>query len=221
MTTFKRGIALVAGSLVVLGLQTHAWGQPAGGTAGSEAWYKIVTGIIGIPAAAIGLIISINLLRKTTLESRKLELEIREKQITLEGGKLAGGALEEIAKPIGDSQRALLLVVRFAVLELTLRLWSIVPASVAYLTGAIPVALFFTVGEKLFADIRPTSASGIVILVVPRVINDAFGLIYWIIVFGFGWPLLKDTCRFLGIPVESLLDLPFLGRRRQQPPAAA
>jgi len=44
-----------------------------------EAWYKVVTGILAISGAIVGLIIFFNVLRKTTLESRKLELEIRKK----------------------------------------------------------------------------------------------------------------------------------------------
>jgi hypothetical protein len=42
-----------------------------------EALDKVITGII---EAILGLIVALNVIRKTTPESRKLELEIRQKQ---------------------------------------------------------------------------------------------------------------------------------------------
>jgi hypothetical protein len=47
--------------------------------ASSEPWYKIATGVIAIPTAMLGLLFSYRLLRKTNLETKKLQLEIDEK----------------------------------------------------------------------------------------------------------------------------------------------
>jgi hypothetical protein len=199
-------VALVVGSASVVAAQ----GGEAG--AGSEAWYKVVTGVIGIPAAVVALAIAVKVLRKTTLESRKLELEIVEKQKTL-GEEFAKQGLQDFAKPIGDTQRALLLVVRFAVLELTLRLWAIVPAAFGQLTGSVPYVLFFIGGEPMMERLGTLSAPVMGALAATKAIDLAFDVVYWSIVFGFGWPLLKDTCTFLGIEIKSVFDLPFIGRR--------
>ncbi len=194
-------------SLLVAPLTASA--QAAPGSSG-EAWYKIVTGIIAIPAAIVGLIVALNTIRKTSLESKKLELEIREKQ-----GVVATTAESEtmrtLAHPVGESQRAILLVLRFVLLELSLRIWNIVPSAVLLLTGTIPAAwiLMYPSGiEKL----NPRSALMMAIFLVPKVISILLDVVYWVIVFGFGWPLFKDTCRYFKIPIGSLFDVPFISR---------
>ena len=198
-------VALVVASAPVVTAQGTGTG------AASEAWYKVATGIIGIPAALVALAIAVKVLRKTTLESRKLELEIVEKQKIL-GQEFAKQGLQDIAKPIGDNQRALLLVVRFAVLELTLRLWGFVPAAFAKLTGSAPLVLYF-IGGDMAQSLDSRSAPIVSAIAATAAISLALDVVYWSIVFGFGWPLLKDTCRFLGIEIRSLFDLPFIGRR--------
>lgn len=199
-------VALVVASAPVVTAQGTGTG------AASEAWYKVATGIIGIPAAVVALAIAVKVLRKTTLESRKLELEIVEKQKIL-SQEFAKQGLQDIAKPIGDSQRALLLVVRFAVLELTLRLWGFVPAAFAKLTGSAPLVLYFIGGDQIEQSFDSRSAPVVSAIAATAAISLALDVVYWSIVFGFGWPLLKDTCRFLGIEIRSVFDLPFIGRR--------
>ena len=50
---------------------------------GGEEWYNVIMGIIAIPAAILGVVISWNMVRKTRLETRKIELDIDEKEKVL------------------------------------------------------------------------------------------------------------------------------------------
>jgi hypothetical protein len=200
---------------LVVTIVSSAWGADnAMAVPGSgEAWYKIVTGILAIPATLIGFVVTINTLRKTTLESRKLELEIREKQMSMSRATPGEGRLDDITRPITDSQRALLLVVRYVVLELTLKLWNFVPFVVGYITESVPWMFLLGAQQHWFpTDLKPTSPLVISAFIIPKIIDLGFHIVYWFIVFGFGWPLLKDTFNFLNIPINGLFDLPWLGR---------
>ena len=114
-----------------------------------------------------------------------------------------------LAFPLGDSQRALLLVVRYVLLELTLRLWGVVPAAVTTVTGTLVGGLYMVTGGEIFSD----GTSMVVISVVPQVLVVALRLVEWVIFFGIGWPLFKDACALLNIPVKSLLDVSTVVRR--------
>jgi hypothetical protein len=104
-----------------------------------EAWYKVITGIISIPAAILGLIVALNVIKKTTLESRKLELEIRQKQTEFSETRDVLPSAEQLARPVGESQRALLLVLRFVILQLAIMLWKVVPTAIGYLLNLSPM----------------------------------------------------------------------------------
>jgi hypothetical protein len=203
---FFIGVAFAATEGLAQGAQLKA-------ASDDEAWYKVVTGIVAIPGAIVGLIISFNVLRKTTLESRKLELEIREKESKLQNEEQGQDTYPNLARPVSNAQIALLLIVRYIILELTLRLWSVVPSAVGYVTDSIPLALYLTLGKDFFRDTNLTSMPVLTTVIIPRLVSVVFSLVYWFMVFGFGWPLLKDTCRYLGIPMSGLLDLPYIGKR--------
>lgn len=183
---------------------------------GGEAWYKVAAGVLGIPAAAVGIVLSYNLTRKTALESRKIELEIEEKQSQHRDSPLPVTAIGSVVQPLAENQLALLLLVRFVVLELTLRMWNVVPSAISFLTSTATSSMY------MWFRNQPGFFSGPSIWVLPlgaAVLGALLDVVYWIIVFGFGWPLFKDTCRFLNIPIQSLWDLPFLGRWRGSPSA--
>jgi hypothetical protein len=52
----------------------------------------------------------------------------------------------------------------------------------------------------------------LIMVIVLKLVSIVFDLVYWFMVFGFGWPLLKDSCRYLGIPMTGLIDLPYIGK---------
>ena len=182
-------------------------------TTGQEAWYKVATGVIAIPAAVIGLIVSINLIKKTNLESRKLELEIREKQGALDAGtQETGQALRYGLSSMAENQRGLILLIRFILLDLAIRFWNVVPSVVGYVTDFASMSVIFMVGADGMSGLEPGSLPMMAMVVGPKIISISFSLVYWFMVFGFGWPLLKDTCSYLGISFKGIFHLPFIGR---------
>ena len=205
---------LTVAVMIVLGVwafDAFAQGAAAERQAAGEAWYKVATGVIGIPVALLGLVLTFNVLRKTTLESRKLELEIQQKHLEVQAASSDQDAVRTIAAPVVDTQRVLLLIVRFVVLELTVRLWNVVPSAVNYVTGIATNVALFAFRDRM-VDFTESSWSFFSTSVLPLVISLLFALVYWSIVFGFGWPLLRDTCAYLNIPLKSLWDLPFAAR---------
>jgi hypothetical protein len=202
----------IAGFIGALLVPASALGQTAP-VSGGEPWYKVVTGIIAIPAAVIALVISLKMIRKTSLESRKLELEIQEKQDLATKSISDTPTLRGLIEPVGDSQRALILLVRFVVLDLAVRLWDIVPSAVTYLTNKAPAALLLS--RAMVSNAAPGRGWMIGVVTGQAVISLLFEIVYWVIVFGFGWPLFKDTCRYLNIPIGGILDLPFIRWKNQ------
>jgi hypothetical protein len=196
--------------LGLLAVATAAYAD-TGGAAG-EAWYKVIVGVLGIPLALATLVVTVNSVRKTRLESRKLELEISLRQRELFGPGGVPPAVAQLLSPIGDAQRALALVLRFVLLQLAITLWKVVPTAIGYVTKPLPYVLYAAFGEQVFAKFEPTAPLTLVFFGVSTLVAAILDLAYWIIVFGFGWPLLKDTCAFLGIPLADILDVPILRR---------
>jgi hypothetical protein len=201
--------------ITLLCAPTTAFAQSA--NVSQEPWYKIATGIIAIPAALLGLVFSYRLLRKTNLEARKLELEIQEKQDKFQSASEGEGlqALKELVEPIGVSQRFSILFLRFIILELTLRLWSFIPAVITKILSITTYSLLFVVDpESISMD--PRSVTGATFLIGPQLLDLALDAVYWVIVFGFGWPLLKDAGRVMGISFSGIFDLPFFWKRKRK-----
>jgi hypothetical protein len=198
--------------LVVLSVPAQAVSAPDAGATG-EVWYKVATGVIAIPAALVGLIASWNLARKTRLEAKKIEIEVREHESSVIERQPSDSAARVFAAQLSGGQRALLLLVRFIMLELTLRIWDIVPSAVRSLLTVATAggAVWVSHANPEYSFGSPYSI--MVIALVPQAIGLLLGVVYWLIVFGLGWPLLKDTCLFLNIPLKGLLDLPRLARR--------
>lgn len=180
---------------------------------GADPWYKIIAGIIAIPAAALGVLVSWNMMRKTRLETQKLAIEIAEKQKAISSQSSPAEKLELLALPLSNSQLALLIIIRFVLLDITLRLWSFVPWVISQ-TGAVVLygfLLFFGI-EKF-----PQGQTMIVMSAAPAFVNAILDVVRWVIIFGFGWPLFKDTCTFLNIPIKGLFDVPRIGWAKTNP----
>lgn len=199
----------------LLAMMPYGTAAAAEASATTEPWYKIIAGIVAIPASIIGLAVSYRLFRKTNLESRKLELEIDEKERQLKNisGTPGVEALRGLAQPLAQSQRLSILILRFVILELTLRIWNFVPSAVGYITTAATYAALFVLGEDASSALRPWSPTGAAVVIGPTAIRLLFDIVYWFIVFGFGWPILRDACAILGIRITGLFDLPGLARR--------
>ena len=184
----------------------------------TDPWYKVDAGVIAVPGAAIGLLVSWNMMRKTRLETKKLEIEIAEKQHAISQQSSPAEKLELLASPLGETRRALLIIIRYVLLDITLRLWNFVPTVVSFVGSAVVYGFILIVGTAgLNQATAPFQAYMPFMAVAPRAIDALLDVVYWLIVFGFGWPLFKDTCAFLNIPVKSLFDLPRIGWARTNP----
>jgi hypothetical protein len=75
--------------------------------------------------------------------------------------------------------------------------------------------LLFVIGPESFTT-DPRSVTGATVLIAPQVIDLAFDIVYWFIVFGFGWPLLKDVGKVMGISFSGIFDLPFFWKRKRK-----
>lgn len=184
----------------------------------SQPWYQVIAGIAGLPAVVTGIVVSWNMMRKSRLENRKLELEITEKEKALTGPTTTAEKLELIAAPLGNTQRALLIVVRYIVLELVLMILGAIGDALGMMVRfAIFGLLWFLTGGNVSGETVKTVSIGLA--GTQQVLDVVFSALHWIILIGFGWPLFKDACALLRIPVKSLLDLPWIasgGRARSE-----
>jgi putative flippase GtrA len=149
------------------------------------------------------------------METRKLALEIGEKQKEIVSGASPADKLEMLVAPLGNNQLALLILVRFVLLYLTLELWDLVPAVFSTITSLIAAMVYGAIWLFQSETSRALSGSAVIVVVamLPAGLRFIFSIVSWSITLGFGWPLFKDTCAFLNIPIKSLFDLPTLWRR--------
>jgi hypothetical protein len=126
-----------------------------------------------------------------------------------------------LVEPLGHNQLALLILVRFVLLYLTISLWNIVPAAITFLTGAFAGvaygAIWLLGASESLESWFDGSWLAMSVVMLPTLLRTVSSVFYWTLLLGFGWPLLKDTCAFLNIPMNSLFDLPILWRRRVSP----
>lgn len=98
-------------------------------TADAIPWWTMVTGIIAIPAAVLAIAVSYVMVKKTRLESRKLELEIAEKESLLGSAdaRSTGRSVEVSATEILlEDRRVQDLILRSILLLFILQTWNIV-----------------------------------------------------------------------------------------------
>lgn len=164
---------------------------------GEIPWWKVVTGIIAIPAGMVGLIYSYRLTQKTRLESRKLELDILEKEGRIPPGQERMPSLaESAASPKATATRAQDFIIRFIVLYLVLIGWGLIASLMMPFVGAGSTLIY---EQELFYEQRWVAAFlvGLLSLV------TQFGR--WIAFLSIGAPLFIDIARFLGVTPRDLL----------------
>jgi len=93
-------------------------------------WWEITTGILAIPTAIGGLIVGYATLKRTRLEAKKIELELREKEANI--AKMPGIANPEahelaqtLINPLIDNNRVNYLIMRFVIIFLLLQFWEV------------------------------------------------------------------------------------------------
>jgi len=156
-------------------------------------WYEVATGVMAIPAAAIGVAYSYLLIKKTRLEARKTELEIIEKERQLV--QITSGPPSEVARiiaPTGEGRIALLLLLRFVALWLVLNTWGLLEDAFNLLfTGAVVGA------QQLWGF----SVSGWAVLPL-YAIQKLPKVGYWVVFFALAWPLFREVNAALGIDMR-------------------
>ena len=161
-------------------------------------WYEVVGGILAIPAAVLGLAYSYILIKKTRLESRKTELEIREKEQALAAMPEAEQSkAKEIVAPIIEEKAGRYLILRFVLMYVTLQLWGLITSIFSFFAGGI-----FLGAQKLAQD---TIKDDTWIVFTFYVLSNVPHIVTWLIIFGIGWPLFKDLNDYLHLDIKKLI----------------
>ncbi|MFG6197732.1 hypothetical protein [Nonomuraea sp. JJY05] len=175
---------------------------PKGGE--EVAWWQVATGIIAIPVALVGLIGSWYLVRKTRLESRKLELEILEKEQALDQAKADQDpirAAEIVAEPVFQTRRVQVLILRGILLVLVLDAWSLAQKLLVPIFRGIRLgAAAATANPDVFAENTPAEY---VVFTLVLLLEQLPTIAYWWIFIALGWPLLSDTAHALSIELPA------------------
>jgi hypothetical protein len=155
-------------------------------------WWQVATGILAIPAAVIGLIYTYRLSAKTRLESRKLQLEILEKEGKrphLEAGVIKQEDLSQSRQAI--AARTQDFIVRFIILYLTLVGWDLIKSIMQPFENASIAWLINTH--------RINTSNNWLTVFWLSWINQVGDFGRWLIYILFGWPLLSDIARSVGL----------------------
>jgi len=163
-------------------------------------WWEVATGILAIPVALIGLAYSYVLIKKTRLEAKKTELEIREKQSQLQKfNELQPEVIERLVAPIADSRVTQFLILRFILLYLILHTWSLLERGFGLVLKGLAFGIFAIIGES--TDPEPAW------LIAPYLIlNNLPEVGYWIVFFAIGWPLFRDINDVVGLNMRELFS---------------
>jgi hypothetical protein len=171
-------------------------------------WWEVTTGIIAIPAAVIGLIYSVVLIKKTRVEVKKTELEIREKETALAKIAPAEPSLAHaLITPLFEAKHVQLLLLRFVLLYVTLRLWGLAEDAFGLLLGGAYLGAQKLAASHLESDNLWLMIPLLLISKLPKLGELA-------ILLGIGLPLFRDVSTALGVDVRSLI---FFWRKHDQP----
>jgi len=170
-------------------------------------WYEIIGGILAIPVTLIGIAYSYILIKKTKLESRKIDLEIREKEdILFEKGVTQSEEVKKIVKPFITTQIIQQIILRYIILELLSRLFGIFAGGYSFLLNSIGITVnnFFRGNDIIF---------GMAITFFQFLPQIG----YTLITIAIGYPLFKDVNKILGIDIKKVFLSPF---KKQEKPIA-
>lgn len=196
MSRAKSVLAMAALGLLLLAAPVRA---DAASAPRPPQWYEVAAGVLAIPAAVVGLVYSYLLVKKTRLESRKTELEIREKEAALQ--RLVAGqaeVMESVIQPLIERYRVSRLLLRFVVLYLVIHAWGAVEAACSALLGGAYLGARWLVG---FPDPEQKWIQLLLLAVIslPK-------LVYWVVFFALAWPLFKDVNAVLGMNLREMFS---------------
>jgi hypothetical protein len=167
----------------------------------SAHWWEIITGVLAIPAAIIGLKYSYHLTEKTRLEITKTELEIEEKRRLLGQPAVStspvAGATSGMGSKITD-----FLILRFLILYLFTRLWGLAEDVLRTALHGIGFVLVQGMHLEQRLDALDNNMAAIYGAFIAGRLTD---LLYWIFTFSLTWPLFKDVNHALGLRLSNYL----------------
>jgi hypothetical protein len=145
---------------------------------------------------------------KVNSETRKNDQEIQRLENSPDQEH---AAVRATAVPWALGQRVSLIVLRYVILKLTLIIWSFVPALFGY---AMTLAVYCAMASMVLSGstFEPSDLQMLVAIVGSALLAVPFKVVYWMIVLGFGWPILRDACSVLNIPIRGFFSLPRIAK---------
>lgn len=165
-------------------------------------WWQVATGIIGVPAAILGLVLTWILVQKTRLEAQKTKLEIREKEraLSLETPQEEGTAsTRRLAGPLLEGQLVQNLILRLIVVFMVFTLWNLVRRFFDVIYSTTRLGLGTAIPDPDPSPWIWTLWAGL------QAIKAIPEIGYWLILVGLGWPLLLDALGLLNIETPAWL----------------
>jgi hypothetical protein len=163
----------------------------------APSWWQVVAGILAIPTAAIGLVYTWFLIKKTRLESAKIAQELAEKEQTIRSQSVATTTPLDEDRVFALKRTAIsYLILRFIIFELLLYLWGLISSLFHAAWFGITLGLF-TAAQKLFG-----MQNELWFGVPYKVLNYLPEAGRWIIIVAVGWPLFKDANKLVGINIR-------------------
>jgi len=167
-------------------------------------WWEIATGVLAIPAAMLGLVYSVVLIRKTRIEVKKTQLEIEEKEAALHKTAAASAeVVHTLIPPLVESKQVQLLVLRFVLLWVTFEFWRFFGNVFNFLLTGLYIGL------QQFVSGDESKGVGGAILFVLLINLPKLG--EFLLLAGLGLPLFRDVTTVLHVDLRSVL---FFWRRK-------
>jgi hypothetical protein len=162
-----------------------------------KEWWQLATGIIGVPVSLLGLIGAYQLTQKMRLETRKLKLEILEKERTLSLSNISEAG-SSFASPRIFAATIQDFLARFIILELVRFCWGLISGILSPIVGLVIDIL----------EAQGGSLPGSLLFAVGFIFSSFNVVGLWVIFLLFGWPLLTDLASTFGLALQ------FPGRKR-------
>ncbi len=164
----------------------------------SPEWYEIVVGIISIPAGIFGLVYSFFIIKKVNLESKKIELEILEKNKIISDEK-EQISIDKKTTSVLKTNQLNSIILKFILLCLILLSWGVFTQIFTFITGGM-----YIFSDKIFGIEDKNEWYYLlpfyIIQQMPKIIN-------YLIIIIVGVPLIKEINNYLNITLKDLLRI--------------
>lgn len=167
----------------------------------TQDWKQIISWVLGLPVAFAAAMGTIYVLPKARLESRKLQLEVIEKERALGLAQVKedpGQVAAVVAEPIFETRRAQDLILRFVLLYLLLQAWSVVSG----ILGAALAGAQIGLNNAVEGDASPFVVAGYLLAAAVASLPGVVRSLLFVVV---GWPLLLDVAKLLRFDLPDFL----------------